>query len=132
MPVRFKDLAIDTRAWKALESRLGVDQARAVAPVLVRLTGRLRAAAAITRYGSMFSELRCQPLWSALLNHVDRGSRRWAFTAALRGGLAPKRPGTFCVPKRISGGGSTCRCSGGLRRRSRDGTAIGVTACYVS
>lgn len=81
---------VRVRAWKALEARLDSEQALAIGPVLLRLSGRLRAAAAITRYAAMFSEHQRKPLWGVLLDNPDRDMRRWAFASALRsGGIDP-------------------------------------------
>jgi hypothetical protein len=82
---------VRARVWKALQNRVGVGDARAVAPVLTRLSHRLRGAQAMVRYAFMFSESHGQPLWSVLLQHSDRDTRRWAFAAALRdGGIGPQ------------------------------------------
>ena len=63
---------VRARAWKALQNRVSVEHARAVAPVFARLSCRLRGAEAMARYGLMFSGVDGKALWSVLLEHSDR------------------------------------------------------------
>lgn len=92
-PDRLLSLRIDdplevvrAKAWRALERRCSPGQAEAVAPILVRLSERWRAAGAINRYARVFKQHQGVPLWTVLLGHSDREARRWGFTAALEGG----------------------------------------------
>ncbi|MGC3955745.1 MAG: hypothetical protein QM804_16090 [Propionicimonas sp.] len=73
-------------AWRTLSERVTAEQAGVIVPVLVRLMGRCRAAKALDRYAELFHRHQRTPLWTALLDHPDRRTRRWAVTAALRDG----------------------------------------------
>lgn len=74
------------RAWRAMAWRTAVDQALAIVPVLVRISGRQRGTDGLDRYSAMFDQVHDRPLWSVLLNHPDRGTQRWAHSMALSGG----------------------------------------------
>lgn len=74
------------QAWSALQLRRNPEQAAVVVPVLVRLSARVRAASAMERYAGTFYDREAQPLWSVLLGHPDRETRRWAFGAAIGAG----------------------------------------------
>lgn len=82
--------AVRLRAWEALRFRLSAAQGVRIAPILVRLSGRLRSAGAMARYAAEFGRRLGAPLWEVLLDHTDWDSRRWAFDAALSaGGIGP-------------------------------------------
>lgn len=83
--VRTSDAVDEVReqAWRAMAGRTAVDQANAIVPILVRLSGRLRAAGGLARYAAMFEQVHRRPLWGLLLEHPDRPTRRWAFSTAL-------------------------------------------------
>lgn len=70
-------------AASLLQDRSNLADAQIVVPILLRLDGRQRAGDAVPEYAGAFQAHTGGPLSTAMLEHSDRRTRRWAFTVEL-------------------------------------------------